>query len=410
MYTSILFLILFLLLISLAPTSQGILWEISAKDALIGTLYLYGLTLGLIILQTLLFSKKKGLKPLLLIAVNVELLVFFIFAFFFLGSFRVIEFSPTLVLLLSLFLYFLALACFYLASRQKVWSELSLIMPLALPFTLITVIFEGIQFFPTGKNFLASDSLWATMVVLFITFGFLFLMMVFFPYFLQKIWSCKSLHNKELELRLEAICQRAGFRHAGLKVWMAQENVLTAAIIGIIPRYRYIMFTKRLLDEAPPEAIEAILAHEIGHSFHKHMWIYPFILFGMSVLLGWLTLLFEPLPDVLLFFLYALLIALYFRYIFGYFSRLFERQADLFIFQLGLPAKNMIEALDFIGIAQGRSHARFSWHHFGIQQRMDFIAAADQNRSLIARHHQRVRTSVTIYFMILFVAFVLLFL
>ena len=36
---------------------------------------------------------------------------------------------------------------------------------------------------------------------------------------------------------------------------------------------------------------------------------------------------------------------LYFRYVFGFFSRIFERQADLHIFQVGLDPANLIESL-----------------------------------------------------------------
>ena len=33
------------------------------------------------------------------------------------------------------------------------------------------------------------------------------------------------------------------------KLW---ETAFTAAIIGIIPRYRYVLFTRRMLQEMPP--------------------------------------------------------------------------------------------------------------------------------------------------------------
>ena len=76
---------------------------------------------------------------------------------------------------------------------------------------------------------------------------------------------------------------------------------------------------------------------------------------------------------------YGLVMGLYFRYVFGYFSRLFERQADLFVYPLDIPPQYMIEALDEVGIATGNTHHLANWHHYGIQQRIDFLKKTIEN-------------------------------
>ena len=53
---------------------------------------------------------------------------------------------------------------------------------------------------------------------------------------------------------------------------------------------------------------------------------------------------------------YAIIAMLYFRIVFGYFSRLFERQADLYVFEAGVPHYYMLQALDYIGVASGNTH------------------------------------------------------
>jgi STE24 endopeptidase len=196
---------------------------------------------------------------------------------------------------------------------------------------------------------------------------------------------------------------------------------LTAAIVGVVPRLRYIMFTKRLLHELSPNAIESILAHEIGHSYRKHLLIFPLILLGMIVCTSLFAQYFsDPLSQWLsaqnaewlfpltIFIGYAIIIALYFRFVFGLFSRLFERQADLHGFVLGLLPEHMIEALDDVAVATGFTHMAPNWHHYSIQQRIDFLKAATENPKLIQAHHRRVKLILFLYFILLAAALLLL--
>ena len=204
------------------------------------------------------------------------------------------------------------------------------------------------------------------------------------------------------------------FRHAGLKIWSALPHEFTAGIIGVVSSFRYILFTPPLLSRFQPEEIEAILVHEIGHHRYKHLLIYPFIMLGMvftaalipTGLEKWLSFGSGTIADetsyftllILLFGGYALAAALYFRIIFGFFSRLFERQADLHIFDSPLRPGCMIEALDRLGTVTGSSHDVPSWHHFSLRERIQFLSEAIENPALIKQHHRRVNKWLIIYF------------
>lgn len=222
--------------------------------------------------------------------------------------------------------------------------------------------------------------------------------------FLIYCWGCPSLPDGELRERLEKFCQRIGFRCADFRVWTLLPNALTAAILGLIAPLRYIIFTPRILQTLSPNAIEAIVAHEIGHYRRKHLILYPFIMIG-AVIVG--SLLFDPFLDseqglpLWANFAYLLLIALYFRFVFGYFSRLFERQADLHVFECGIPPEHLIEALDQVGHAAGGTHNVPSWHHYGIQERIDFLLAAQRSPDLIASHHRKTYRSLYVYLALL---------
>ncbi len=206
------------------------------------------------------------------------------------------------------------------------------------------------------------------------------------------------------------------------------NDMLTAGIVGIVPKLRYVMFTKRLLRELSPEAIEAILAHEIGHNYRKHLLIYPLILLGMIVCIGLFSMFFsdalihfltlEELTHptqpwniygiIILFAIYASIIGLYFRFVFGLFSRLFERQADLHVYHLQIPPEHMILALDQVGIATGHSHRIPSWHHYSIQERIDFLKETIRNPSEIQHHHRRVKLFLVGYLLLLIIAAIIL--
>jgi len=204
------------------------------------------------------------------------------------------------------------------------------------------------------------------------------------------------------------------------------EDSVNAAIIGIIRPYRYVMFTTKLLNQLPTESIEAILAHEIGHNRHKHLLIYPFILMGMLLsgwglttliysnimqnigLRGYLTALpyWDMLAPLILFVVFMMVIAVYFRIVFGYFSRLFERQADLYVFEIQIPAKYMIDALDRLATLLGNIHQIPNWHHHSIQERIDFLRSAEQDDTVIAQHQRKVKLSLAVYFMLLVITLV----
>lgn len=433
MFSNLLFLILVLLLISQSPEGLEGNWQYSPFTAFLLGMGLYVFVLAMIYLQNRYLAKKWGLiSGTKLFLANIGLLIFLIFYHFVLGSARIyrniIYFpeSDTIVLLFSLFLFFLGLVVFHWSDRKKrrgsqnssVAGELRMLIPFAIPFLLVTVMVDILKRYPELDRFLEhAGSFIGMLIVAIVAITFFAGIMIFLPFWIQKIWQCEPLEDTALKKELEAVCRKAHFRHAGLKTWTVMNHALTAAIIGIIPRYRYIMFTKRLLHEMPGTSLEAILAHEIGHNYHKHLLIYPWIILGMSVMLGLFTTFVEPsmvsqifwffkeyripfftgfLP-IALFSIYAAIIALYFRFVFGFFSRLFERQADLYVFALKIPSQYLINALQHIGIATGESPNKPNWHHYNIRQRIEFLRKAEEDPKVIKQHHRYVKICLLAY-------------
>jgi STE24 endopeptidase len=110
--------------------------------------------------------------------------------------------------------------------------------------------------------------------------------------------------------------------------------------MGILPRVRYILLSDLLLERMDDEQIEAVFAHEVGHVVHRHMaWyvvvimIFTLGLVAMEQLLGNV----EPVkaalsgvPNDLLQVLSVVGPLAGFLVFFGFLSRRFERQADVY--------------------------------------------------------------------------------
>ena len=88
---------------------------------------------------------------------------------------------------------------------------------------------------------------------------------------------------------------------------------------------------------------------------------------------------------------------------------MFERQADLHVYHLGLDPKYMIEALDMVAKASGNTHRIPCWHHYSIQERIDFLYETIKNPSLIKKHHAFVKKACVLYFIILILLFLIIF-
>ncbi len=290
-------------------------------------------------------------------------------------------------LLVLLFLSTFALRV-YLKPSDK--NSFLFILPFSLPFLIISPL---MNFIP-AEYFLVYSI--AIMLALF----------AFFPFIVQSIWRSTPLKETELKNDLNALCEKARFKHGGLLEWKILPHMLTAGIMGVIPRFRYVMFTPSLLRHLQPAAIKAILAHELGHHKYKHLYFFPVIL--LSLLLTANSLLYlsgieEPFFQTLLFIVIA---AFYYRFVFGYFSRLFERQADLNALSLDIPLDDMILALDEVGNFSGGSHKNPSWHHFSIQERIDFLNRVKRDVKLANKHH--FKTLISVGFLFLYTAFLIL--
>jgi Zn-dependent protease with chaperone function len=291
-------------------------------------------------------------------------------------------------------------------------------LPIILPWFFITFTLDLFQLIPLPLLEQLPLSQWAEPIT-FILF-FLFLATVF-PVLVKYLWNCSPFPAGPVKDHIKKFCHDHGFT-AEILLWpLFEGRVITAGVMGISKRFRYLLITPALINALNTEELEAVLAHEIGHVKKHHLQLYLVLFLGFGLLLSLIA---NPLLYLLLNtnFFYTLIsfanndlgagiafwgtvplfliMLFYFRYIFAFFMRNFERQADLYVFKALGDSSPLINSFEKIGALTGKRDTP-SWHHFGIGQRIDFLEKCQKKPSLIRRHTNKIYFSLLLYVVIL---------
>ena len=219
------------------------------------------------------------------------------------------------------------------------------------------------------------------------------LLFIGLPSLLRHVWRTRPLAPGPLRDRLEAAAARSGMRAREILVWHTDGRVVNAAVVGCLPRLRYVFLTDGLLAQLDEKEIEAVFGHEIGHVRHRHLLLRVLAMIApLSVCLlaeqafpeavrhaeDWLTGsgLGMQIPMGLL---TLAGIAAYALIVFGGYSRLLEAQADLFGCRaLAFPsdarrAKTFSAALEKLAAGNGLDRRAPSWQHASIARRVEWL-------------------------------------
>jgi STE24 endopeptidase len=107
---------------------------------------------------------------------------------------------------------------------------------------------------------------------------------VLFPIF----YKFEPLEDEELKSRLVRLSESAGTRVRGVYKWKLSEKSkkANAALTGL-GNTRRIILADTLLDSYSPDEIEAVLAHELGHHVHGHIFKSIMVQAGITLLGFW---------------------------------------------------------------------------------------------------------------------------
>ena len=83
----------------------------------------------------------------------------------------------------------------------------------------------------------------------------------------------RPLRDEAVTGRLHALAARAQLRLAGLHEWVfgPQGDHANAALVGVVGPRR-LLISDTLIAGCPPEEMDAVVAHELGHHSHGHTW------------------------------------------------------------------------------------------------------------------------------------------
>ena len=337
---------------------------------------------------------------------------------------------PTLegLLVFGLFIFYLVVVWYFAYKTDKrfhrvdvtpqsyIYSNISFNIPILLPWVFISGITDIVQMLPfeEPKRFLSTP-----LGEVFYSFTFIFTLALVGPAIVQKVWRCKPLENGYFRLRIENLCKKADLEFNNILYWpLFGGRIITAGVMGIVKKTRYLLVTHAMLRFLSPEEIDAVIAHEIGHVKKNHLLFY-LLFFGGYILLSYTTfdliifyilsskpfyisisklnINYDTASSITFTFFIILFFFGYFRYIFGYFMRNFERQADLMVFKFSNTAKPLISTFNKIASTISHEKDKPNWHHFSISERISYLAKCEIDKKWIERQNSKIKKSLALY-------------
>jgi Zn-dependent protease with chaperone function len=381
------------------------------------------------------FSAERNLVVLALILFGLD--VYLLDLQYYLGLLPFSRQLPTLVDMVGIGVFLLYLVLLWLQLKRSyeevigvrknalvhLKDKLRICVALVLPWLVVGFLHDLLLLIPNAKvqDFMASP--WGEPLFLLVM---IVAAVIWFPAVLVRLLGCTPMPDGELRSHVEQTCRQQGIRFGEICLWpIVEGKVLTAGVVGLVGRYRYLLITPALLTALAEEELEAVVAHEIGHVKKHHLLLYLLLFLGFGVLL---QLCIQPLISLLLGtrlfyeFLFGyegdpglVLILLtggalvtmtliYFRYVFGFFMRNFERQADLYSLKVMGGAAPLVSVFKKIALLSGTGRDMPCWHHFSLGQRIDYLLSCQRDGSRPKAHHYKVYSCLAGYFVAIGVA------
>ncbi|NIA20781.1 MAG: M48 family metalloprotease [Anaerolineaceae bacterium] len=240
------------------------------------------------------------------------------------------------------------------------------------------------------------------------------------PLMLRLVWSTERLPDGPLRQRLLRAAERTSVYVRDIILWRTNGLMVNACVSGLGWPLRYVFLTDTLVDGLQPAQAEAVFCHELGHAKFRH--IPFFFLVALGGVMG-LSLLVPVLQWLGISEQFAMgggvaFLLVYWGGFFGFLSRRFERQSDLFAARMvdcpgdrdahacaehrpGQPPQPDLvcankawafsSALQEIALLNGTALASGSWRHFGVGRRVQFIAETVGRPDLVRRYDHRLR-------------------
>lgn len=283
------------------------------------------------------------------------------------------------------------------AETKALWETMRIPLPMLILFGLNVFFTPMLDQIFLGSPDETASSVSIRIAGMLALYGIVFAVIV--PMLIKYCWGLRRLSSTVTENVVLDELAANGIRWPRVYQWPEEVmGATTAAVIGLIPPFRFMLIGEGLAKSLSEAEVRAVTAHEAAHIRHHHLWyffaaILAFVLLMQSgmdslvVVAFW----FDAMPPIWtsgLIVIAALL--LFLRYVIGFLSRQFERQADGNAFQRhGLEP--LRSSLMKIAQANGIQPQAKNWHHYGILGRISYLYAAGQKPELLQAHDRRVK-------------------
>ena len=95
--------------------------------------------------------------------------------------------------------------------------------------------------------------------------------LVLTPFAIAWAVGAASLPDGTMRRAMEQVLRDAGVRVRDILVWPTGGSILNGAVIGLLPRTRFVLLTDGLLELLSLDQIRAVMAHETGHLRYRHL-------------------------------------------------------------------------------------------------------------------------------------------
>lgn len=247
-----------------------------------------------------------------------------------------------------------------------------------------------------------------------ILMAFAALIFLLSPFLVKWVWRARSLPDGELRTKLLRAGRNANLRYRDVLLWPTYGVIVNAAVVGFVGPMRYIMLSDGLIESLTDGQIEAVFGHEIGHVRLHHLPFFLLFAIGSMGLVGLagmhLQITYRLSEQTLETMVLGGVVVVWFL-AFGYISRRFEAQADLFGAKLLSPdfdnglctlpgclrhgdraratagsetmcltgAELFSSALDRTAALNAVPRTAGSWRHGSINQRCAFVVRAAEH-------------------------------
>ncbi len=262
------------------------------------------------------------------------------------------------------------------------------VLTVTVPVALILSLYDIFELLPSAvKDPLALPWVSGPLTLLLVLTGY-----TVAPMLLVRVWKTSQMAAGPTRSRLDDLCGRIGVGYRDIRIWETPGHFFAnAAVMGIAAKVRYIIVSRSLLETMSPEQVEAIFAHELGHAKRHHM-IYYLLLAGDFMMLAVIFEMISGAPieaQISYIAVWIVFFALYWGAGFGYVSRAFERDADLFGAESAVDFGTFARALERIAHINAVSPHTRSWRHGSIASRIAFLEKAEHSDEVRQRFRWR---------------------